>query len=778
MMKKFVEIIKINQAHLLSICGFLLLPACLLGKCLVSSEWILSDGPRSDIFNMFYHMQSLAHEGFAKGEIITWNPYIQGGTPFLGAFQYALLYPPNWVCSLLPLPLALNWLIYAHIVLMGTTMYCWATFRKISAPGAFLAGVVMMFCGPYFSRLTAGHIPHLCAMAWIPLVFLGIDGWIQQRKARWIVISAGAAALQIYAGFPQYFYYTAMFAGLYSLFSIYKIEEKKSAVLGLLAIYPLAVLLSAAQLLPGYAAAAESVRAGGVSYEFFSENALPWENISLIFAPWTLGGFKNIPYWGGSHIAEAMPYCGVGAFFLAIVCWLREIRINKAKYLVLVVFAVVLALGYNTPLNRLMFDYMPGYSSFRSVTRLTIFLALFVALLSGQAVGDYMGATKTTKRTGYLMLGAVAGLLLTGILLYTDCLNQAFENFIKWMAGHPTSYMAKNLVSNANYITAARVDSAVALLMGAMTLLLFSVILIFIKRNSLGKILLVALAAGDLVFFASRQITRYETAYMDYAPIAAFRQQHPGDFRDLNLVNPDSDILLRAEGLWGYDALVSKRYAEFIAFSQGIHPDQASMNVVVTKNSRLFSMLRARYAFVPTTAGIKAQMMHDDVLPRFFVTGKYEIVPDRNQILTSLLNSSFDFKKDIIVERSPGFPATDRPAAAEIQVVESKTNKWVVSVKTDAPTMLVMTDSYSRDWKAKAMRGSAETQYDLMPVNYAIRGIPLKTAGTHLLEIKYAPSGYRLGIILTVFTALSILAIGLTVLLRARNKGVRAKTCA
>ncbi len=57
-------------------------------------------------------------------------------------------------------------------------------------------------------------------------------------------------------------------AGLYALVQLIGTPRALVAMAGLVAIYPLATLLSPPQLLPGLSAAGESVRSGGVSYEF------------------------------------------------------------------------------------------------------------------------------------------------------------------------------------------------------------------------------------------------------------------------------------------------------------------------------------------------------------------------------------------------------------------------------------------------------------------------------------------------------------------------------
>ncbi len=64
-----------------------------------------------------------------------------------------------------------------------------------------------------------------------------------------------------------------------------------------------------------------------------------------------------------------------------------------------------------------------------------------------------------------------------------------------------------------------------------------------------------------------------------------------------------------------------------------------------------------------------------------------------------------------------------------------------------------MTDSYSKEWKAESLPGSVQITYDILPANHAIRAIPL-AAGRHLLKIEYAPTGFGIGILISLASIL------------------------
>ena len=46
----------------------------------------------------------------------------------------------------------------------------------------------------------------------------------------------------------------------------------------------------------------------------------------------------------------------------------------------------------------------------------------------------------------------------------------------------------------------------------------------------------------------------------------------------------------------------------------------------------------------------------------------------------------------------------------------------------DAVAVLLVTDAYAKGWRARALPGSAQATYDVLPADYTLRGIPLAAA--------------------------------------------------
>ncbi|MFV1995520.1 MAG: hypothetical protein ACC661_08785, partial [Verrucomicrobiales bacterium] len=146
---------------------------------------------------------------------------------------------------------------------------------------------LVIFCAPHVLHVAAGHLTNLCVMAWVPWLLLALERWREKRRLCWIVAGAAIVALQIFAGHPQYVYFGGMVTGIYALARAYGAKRSASFLGGLALIYLLGAGLAAVQLLPGLAAAPETLRSMSDinAKEFASAYSFPPENLLTLVAP-------------------------------------------------------------------------------------------------------------------------------------------------------------------------------------------------------------------------------------------------------------------------------------------------------------------------------------------------------------------------------------------------------------------------------------------------------------------------------------------------------------
>ncbi|HJT24040.1 MAG TPA: hypothetical protein VJ873_05655, partial [bacterium] len=249
----------------------------LFAPILFSSNLLVSTSD-GDLANQFLGWRVFGFSEMAKGRITLWNPFIFCGAPYFAGFQSALLYPLNWFFLFLPPLFALNFSVALHVFLAGFFAYLWLASNRLSFLPALFGSFVFMFGGAFYAHVYPGHLTNLCAMAWIPLVFLAVEKMLESPGLKNALMGVGILSLQLLAGHPQYFLYTVLFAFLYAcaLLSHYRSQWREKMVMGL-ALGLVTLGLTAIQWLPGWESTREfgrDIPVNNESLDFFSLHPL------------------------------------------------------------------------------------------------------------------------------------------------------------------------------------------------------------------------------------------------------------------------------------------------------------------------------------------------------------------------------------------------------------------------------------------------------------------------------------------------------------------------
>ncbi len=749
------------KSHILPLGLLFLLALASLGQPLFSAVNIISSAS-GDVASQYLYTRGFGFTEMAGGNIPLWNPYLFGGVPFLGDFQSALLYPLNLIFLILPLPVAINWSFAIHIFILGASMYTWGVAgRSLGICGGILAGVAAMFGAAFFLHIHAGHLSNVCSMAWTPLIFLGIDGWLHRRHAGWIILAAAAAALQVYAGHPQYVYFTALVVGLYSLLHLPKTPRLKSACFGLLLIYPLAGLLSAVQLLPGIDAASESTRAVKSDYAFAAMFSFPPENLLTLAVPWLFGNVSGTTYWGRCYLWEMSLFTGCGMLFLALWgAWAGSWRSLPWRILGLIAACFLLALGTHTPLHQLLFQWLPGFDFFRGSSKFIFFVGLFMALLAGMGAQRLM-ARELAPRVLCALGGLLGLLLLLGAWgLTTAGGHEMLHGAIQKIASTKEVYFRPEFFETESNLNASLDVARASLLMSGVLMLGFSLLLFATRKWSILRWAIFPAVVVELFVFAHSTVVTFPMTNALYLPLAETLRKIPGDFRILNLFNPDASIVLRREGIWGYEPSVLRRYSQLVRLSQGTDQPDPSNFLRFHQPHPILDLLRCRFVALPKEAGVELVPIGSP-FPRYSLLTDFKVLPP-GEVLEELREPVFDLRSKVLLEQPP-VPSPDKKLkVAKISLLGYSTDHQIVEVLCDAPAILLITDAYSKDWRVSALPGSAQISYKMIPADHAVRAIPL-AEGRHVLRMEYVPAGLPTGVSLTL---LSLVLCGLAIFVR------------
>jgi hypothetical protein len=146
-------------------------------------------------------------------------------------------------------------------------------------------------------------------------------------------------------------------------------------------------------------------------------------------------------------------------------------------------------------------------------------------------------------------------------------------------------------------------------------------------------------------------------------------------------------------------------------------------------------------------------------LPRVFVVGRQRTVGSEREALVAATAPGFDGRRVAVTERElPGLPQDDgggAAAAGSARLVSYEPERVVARASASRAGLLVLTDLDYPGWKATVDGRDVPIER----VNYLLRGVPL-SAGTHEVEFRYEPASFRAGWIISLLSAIAVLAVG------------------
>ena len=729
--------------------------------------------PSADMASQFIPWRDFGFSQLRKGNLALWNPHIYGGTPYFAGFQAALLYPPNWVHLFLPVSTAINWVIASHTFFAGYFTYLWCRSRQIGIGGSILAGIMFMFSGPFFLHIYAGHLPHLAAMVWAPLMLLAIDKLADTGEwLKWTLAGIGATSMHILAGHPQYVLYTGMTLSVYAALRLTQSAHRKELMAGFVAMYVGAALVTAAQLLPGIQAAGEQVRSGGTEFQFASTFSLnPWNLVTLL-VPSFLGSVRVGPeppgtaYWASGYLQEMSFFVSITGLVIAILGATRGLVESRRQrgiviiILAMLLFTFIMALGRRTPVYRLLYDYLPFYGSFRGTVKFAYLSVLMISLLAAMGFDSLLRQRRVSWATLYSLILLLIALFALGemvgswagqgkdgpwwrfVAYLRDTARQTNDLylFINRQTGDITLDVEEVVISGQY---AARLVYGAAAMVAWLAAVLWT-----IRYHQSLPYLLILMACTELFIFAHATRATFDPVVATTLP-EPWRPAIQKLEKDQRVLMADPRALgyanigmsLGFDGITGSDPGVFKRYAELLSASQGQDPARANQYFRFEQINSVLRWLRCALIFVDPT---QPPTQVPGPFPVALVVSDYLVLNSREEVLRYLVRPDFNPARTVVLESFPAVTSSpsDAPAGAA-RVVSQTTDTLELQVEVNRPGVLVVTNNYSTGWRVHPIT-SRQISFNVMPANYTLIGIPLERGKHHLL-LEYAPLAFRIG---------------------------------
>ncbi len=713
-------------------------------------------------------------EALRAGEFPLWNPYSYAGHPLFATLQPGVLYPVNMLLLVLPFDLAFNWTIVFHYALAGA--FTFALIRELGAgvSGSLAAALVFMLSGYLFS--VHNVMSTLFSVAWAPLALCMHIRTMRTGSVAYAAATSTTLAMMFLAGGIEVLFAAILLLLAASVYpsavlvdGVYKARAMKRAGLFALTL-SLFFALSAVQLLPFLELAAQSTRAGGLSFFEATTWSFGLKDFIQFFIPDPYGyGTSNDKYWSNQSWLKSV-YLGAAPFMLALVFLLRRGRKSLPFALVALLF-LMLSLGKNTPFYRPLYDYLPFIDKIRYPVKFLFVPFLFMSIAAGLGLeslkeGFREGDRRTSLTIWVFLALAAFGALALGFLDY-------FETAVreKLAAGgfdYPEYNRPDINIFNAKRALVFFILSAASLYAGMKA-----------RSGKLAAALLLPLIGIDL-FFAHNGYYQTTPAkeYHARGPVLEFlKKDSPGLFRVYT--TPRTAIQGTITLSEGYDIEKEKAsgYAlEHRAFDTGgvevmKRADFSSLMELLAAQSgpdstNILTMLNVKYIVsipeitsgewikvdYPGSPGERAFKIYENrhFLPRHYMVYGYRVIKKPDEYVAALIDKGFDPAATVLLEKDPE-AKIETPGSFSVEVVSYANNSSELKVTTDREGILVASESWYPGWKA-FVDGK---EIELFKANLVLRAVKLN-AGVHTVRFEYSPASFKTGAAISASAAASL----------------------
>lgn len=659
---------------------------------------------------------------------------------------------------------------------------------------AIAGAIAFAFSSFMMIGLVAGHNGRIGAMALIPLVIAGIHLSFTGKKILGFGLTATGIALHLRENHLQVTYYLLIIVAAYGIMQlVVYIREKRTAeyfkTIGLL--IPAAALAAGTMIgqlwatweYSEYSTRGKKILTQSVAtdtpentqsgltkdYAFRYSNGL-LEPITALVPDFYGGSSFNYlvqdqksetyqalvnsgnnqqanqlaqytsSYWGAQPLA-APYYAGAIIVFLAVI----GILFAERKYIwwlvPISVFAIAMSWGSNfESFNYFLFDYLPGYNKFRSVTfgLIIMFFALPLLGMLGLEKLFEAGISKETRKKLWIAFGATGGIcflfvLFAGAFSFMRDEESSLPNwFFNALVEDRKSMMRGDALRSFFFIAAIFIVLYFNLVKKVAPWIVYAFICLFV---------MIDLMVVDNRYVSDQIYKRKRDASFALRPSEAEVLKDKSIYRVYS-TDADGRASYFFKSLTGYNGAPLRRYQDLMDL--GVNADMMKLSNDAQQEGFNFSkystlnMLNCKYIVFGEQQG---QVIVNPAAagPAWFVKDLVSVnSPDEEIAKVNEIDTRSTAVMDVSNVKAPAF---QYDSTSSINVLEYQPNTIRYESNAQTAGMAVFSEIYyPKGWTA-TIDG---TDAPILRANYALRALEIP-AGKHTIEFTFAPKPYVVG---------------------------------
>lgn len=698
-----------------------------------------------------------------------WSPNAFGGIPWYANTYTSHFGTTNWMLKFGSVEKMYPLQLIFQLWIAGLGMFFFLKCgMRLSPQVSTIFALSFMLSSIFITLLMRWWL--LGPFSWIPLLFYFLVQFWQKGGRRYFALSALFLAFAFLDGFLQSQAIVVMMLFTLSLSWWYWLERPRGFwrfQFGSLGILVCAIGLSAIMWFPHLEFLVEEMAKGSsrTSGDVFGKNViqrlLSVPYLASLMVPQIIGSVRAFDFAKliNSHLQDFSAFIGLSPLFFGL-CGILNIRKLEKKAIPFLVIAIV---GLTIPI----FSPLDRYVYFR----------FFVVYVTGICILGAISLEHFLNKGGEIYSKIQSGFFTIFTLIFLGVIGFNLFIYVKgdWFRTKAEGYIIANLNSstigsrNPEWML-ARIEKTIdhfSFTSPTMYLPLicgvgFFLVLNFFRKKYFGKNVFLALMGIitflELSFFAHSWLPRndpkkfpfYEKNY-----VTDFLLENQGSYRstvdDWNgsdqrkqkqILPTNSQVIYGYKTIEGFDGM-SPRVIYNIPVSANEYKKLGLLNVkyILTNPEPIIvdpslKLLRQ---------GVVAIYENKLAKSRGRVLYNYEVVKTNQETLSKLSSNSYD-GNTVFFSKEPEFQKRSNAPFIETLIKSESDNNIAYEIETKDSGYFVASETYYPGWKA-VLNGKP---VEVLRGNYAMRVVPVPP-GKHLLEFRFEPEIYYLGLKVSAF---------------------------
>ena len=676
---------------------------------------------------------------------------------------------------------------------------------KVEWKLAIFGSIAFGFSTYFIIILGVGHNAKAHAIAYFPLVFVGIIAVFQKRYLFGFTLTALAMALEIHASHIQMTYYLFFAIAIFGIvFLVDAIKQKTLPIfsknIGILLIAMILGLgVNATRLMATKHYAKDSTRSAseltinpngskkeantGLDKDYITEYSYGFLETFNLFIPRFMGGgsvekldtnaatyhfltkatdanqaksfINQLPtYWGKQPFVGAPAYIGAVIIFLFFLGVFLVENSYKKWLVTATIFSLLLSYGENLDfLTNFFTDYVPLYNKFRAVSSIQVIAEFTIPLLGILGLNAYFNSDLPKEKKFKAL--KLATYIVGGIALFFTL----FGRFIFSFEGGADIQLDQMLPGLSSAIIEDRKTMLFMDSLRSLVLVLVSagILWAYIQQKidyTKSILVLFILVLFDMITVDKNYVNanKFVDELKVERPFTASKidkeiQKDKTHYRVVNFTgNPmnESRTSYFHNSIGGYNAVKPRRYQELFDFQ-----------LASKLNEEVLNMLNVKYIIFPNKKGEESFQKNEDANGNVWFVNNLEFVDSANDEIIAL--NQLKTKTTAVLNKKDASSLSQTypiDSTATIQLIKKEINKFTYKSASNSKQFAVFSETFFNDWHA--FIDGKETP--ITRVDYVLRGLEIPL-GEHQIIFEFKPEIVAKGNTITLISYVLFLII-------------------